>query len=316
MRIHDQALIKLNLNMPSLAGQLLATELGHKSNLTEAFAAIRKNEHTSIVTSKSYKTSKHNKQAQAILSISSTQIEIDNILGTTNRLIFTLPSLTLTQHSSNTLETNQLFTSSLISELQYNHVSCELVPQDMPTDSYRYEVIDNVLKDPKLPSLLKGWSVNVLLLHSKPKTEDVNTLASKVTTGSIVPCQNQKEFISRVSGVALNISNEKAITLEAIGCTSPTKSTSNIIITNGSAERVALLGERSEPMSIQPYFVDISFSDLNKSNWFNQFIASHFQSTVRCSELDKQLPLHKAAVESRLCEIQNEITAGWMNGLV
>ena len=314
MRIHDQALIKLNLNMPSLAGQLLATEFGQNSNLTEAFAAIRKNTDTSIISSKSYKTSKNNVEKLAILSISTTQIEIDNILGTTNRIVFTLPSLTLTQHSSNTLETNQLLTNSLIAELQYNHVCYELVPQDQLAEKYRAQVISDVVKDPKLPSLLKGWGIDVLLLHSESIPEAASILDSGLTIGSIVPCQNQKEFIDRISGVALNVSNEKAITLEAIGCTSPTKSTSNIVITNGSAERVALLGERSEPMLIQPYFVDISFPDLNKSNWFNQFISSHFQSTVRCNELDKQLPLPKASVESRLCEIQNEITTGWMNG--
>ena len=81
MNIYNQALIKLSLNMPSLAGKLLATELGQQSNLQEAFKLIRDSEEASLTTSFSYKPSPHNPYALNILSVSATQIEVPNILG-------------------------------------------------------------------------------------------------------------------------------------------------------------------------------------------------------------------------------------------
>lgn len=160
---------------------------------------------------------------------------------------------------------------------------------------------------------MKGWNVDVALAHCA--TVDIGTNLSIGTMGSMIQTDQQKPFIEKLTGIELSIDNEKAITLESAGATSPTKSTSNLVITRGSAERIAMLGERSNPLTIQPYIIDISFDDSMKSKWFDQFISQHHLSTLRSHAINKEFTVPKALIEGRLCEAQQDITEGWMNGL-
>lgn len=309
---------KLHLNLPSFGGQLLNEEYSTTSNLSDVLRRIREQGTYSecMVHSFNFKPSQANIERLNILSIGASVVTQKGITPSGHDLLIVVPTLSLSQHVTSSLEHVSHGTQSLISELRFNPVEVELSSSETNITNLQERVIQNVISDPNLKNLLKGWHVDIVLIHGTVQaTAQLSQLTHMVKVGYVRECTEQCAFLEKLSGEPLLVRNEEAIRKEMLVTTSPTGTPINLIVTDGVGKRLAYMGNRATPDDIIPYLINIFFDDSKRSILLNMFLSQHFADIAHNVAHDTDITIPESELNRMLITTQQGIEDAWLSGL-